>query len=218
VRRRDGARTSGARAVAIGAVVPLLLGALVIPSCGQPPAAAPAAGDVSAFTPVLSVKEMMEHIVDPIADWIFDAAVVDISEKGIIETKPLTEEDWLKVERGALILAESANLLKMPRTMVPAGDKSLNKGPGGPELTPAEIEAKVKKDPAAWNQHADGLRTAALESLAIIKTRDPQELFSAGDKIDKACEACHLEYWYPGDKKAVLENERKTVTYEKPKK
>ncbi len=218
MRRREGAATSGTRAVAIGAVVPLLLGALVMPSCGQPPAAAPAAGDVSAFTPVLSVKEMMEHIVDPIADWIFDAAVVDISEKGIVETKPLTDEDWLKVERGALILAESANLLKMPRTMVPAGDKSLEKGTGGPELTPAEIEAKVKKDPAAWNQHADGLRTAALESLAIIKTRDPEGLFSAGNKIDKACEACHLEYWYPGDKKAVLENERKTVTYEKPKK
>ena len=121
-------------------------------------------------------------------------------------------------ERGALILAESANLLKMPRTMVPADDKSLNKGPGGPELTPAEIEAKVKKDPAAWNQHADGLRTAALESLKIIKTRDPEGLFKAGDKIDKACETCHLEYWYPGDKNAVLENERKTVTYEKPKK
>ena len=68
----------------------------------------------------------MEHIVDPIADWIFDAAVIDVSEKGTVETKPLTDEDWLKVERGALILAESANLLKMPRTMVPAGDKSLN--------------------------------------------------------------------------------------------
>jgi len=218
VQRREGARTSGARAVAVAAVVSLVLGALVIPSCAQPPAAAPSAGDAAVFTPVLSVKEVMEHIVDPIADWIFDAAVVDISEKGTVETKPLTDEDWLKVERGALILAESANLLKMPRTMVPADDKSLNKGPGGPELTPAEIEAKVKKDPAAWNQHADGLRTAALESLEIIKTRDPEGLFKAGDKIDKACETCHLEYWYPGDKKAVLENERKTVTYEKPKK
>jgi hypothetical protein len=45
----------------------------------------------------------MQHIVDPIADWIFDAAVVDISEKGVVETKPLTDEDWLQVERGALI-------------------------------------------------------------------------------------------------------------------
>jgi hypothetical protein len=158
----------------------------------------------------------MEHIVDPIADWIFDAAVVDISEKGVVETKPLTDEDWLKVERGALILAESANLLKMPRAMVPAGDASLKAARGGPELTPAEIEGKVRQDPAMWNRHADALRAAALESLTIIRARDADGLFDVGDKIDKACESCHLEYWYPGDKEVVLENQRKTVTYDKP--
>lgn len=117
--------------------------------CEQP-ALTSAAAEAPSFTPVLSVKELMEHIVDPIADWIFDAAVVDVSEKGTVETLPLTDEDWTRVERGALILAESANLLKMPRTMVPPGDESLKKQPGGPELTPAEIEAKVKKDPALW--------------------------------------------------------------------
>jgi hypothetical protein len=193
-----------------------LLAALLLHSCGQPPPAEPVA-EASSPTPVLSVKEVMEHMVDPIADWIFDAAVIDISEKGVVETKPLTDDDWLKVERGALILAEAANLLKMPRAMVPAGDKSLNDAPGGPELTPAEIEAKVKRDPAARNRHADGLRTAALQSLTIIKSRDPEGLFTVGDKIDKACEGCHLEYWYPGDKKAVLDSQRNTVTYEKPK-
>jgi len=157
----------------------------------------------------------MEHIVDPTADWIFDAAVIDVSDKGTVETLPLTDEDWTRVERGALILAESANLLKMPRTMVPAGDQSLNQAPGGPELTPAEIEAKIKKDPALWGKHADGLKDAALESLKVIKARDAQGLFNVGDKIDKACESCHLEYWYPGDKKAVLEDQKKRVTFDK---
>ena len=207
-----------ARGASIAAVASLSFSAVLLLGCSQPPAVEPAAAEAPSYTPVLSVKELMEHIVDPIADWIFDAAVIDVSEKGTVETKPLTDEDWLKVERGALILAESANLLKMPRTMVPAGDKSLNTAPGGPELTPAEIEAKVKQDPAAWNKHADGLRAAALESLKIIKSRDAEGLFTVGDKIDKACEACHLEYWYPGDKKAVLESQRNTVTYDKPKK
>jgi hypothetical protein len=195
----------------------VLLGAVLLQNCAVPPAEIvnPAASE-DALTPVLSVKELMEHIVDPIADWIFDAAVVDISEKGVVETKPLTDEDWLKVERGALILAESANLLKMPRAMVPAGDASLKAARGGPELTPAEIEGKVRQDPAMWNRHADALRAAALESLTIIRARDADGLFDVGDKIDKACESCHLEYWYPGDKEVVLENQRKTVTYDKP--
>jgi len=193
----------------------LFVSALGCAACTRQPAVAPAAETV--FTPVLSVKELMEHIVDPIADWVFDAAVIEVNDKGIVQTMPLTDEDWLKVERGALILAESANLLKMPRMMAPEGDKRRKESPGGPELTPAEIEAKVKQDPALWNTSADTLRVAALESLALIKTRDVQGLFDAGDKIDKACESCHLEFWYPGDKKAVLESQKKTVTYDKPK-
>jgi hypothetical protein len=207
------------RGSAFPAIVPLLLSASLMASCAAPaPASAPALSDLSDLTPVLSVKELMEHIVDPIADWIFDAAVIEIGDKGVVETKPVTDEDWLKVERGALILAESANLLKMPRAMVPPGDKSLKDSPGGPELTPGEIEAKVKQDRALWNKHADGLRIAALESLKIARARDGEGLFDAGEMIDKACESCHLEYWYPGDKKAVLENERKTVTFDKPQK
>ena len=76
----------------------------------------------------------------------------------------------------------------------------------------------MKQDRALWNKHADGLRIAALESLEITKARDGEGLFDAGEMIDKACESCHLEYWYPGDKKAVLENEQKTVTFDKPQK
>ena len=206
------------RASAFLAPVSFLLSASLTASCAGPAStSAPAASGLDVLTPVLSVKELMEHIVDPTADWIFDAAVIDISENGVVETKPLTDEDWLKVERGALILAESANLLKMPRTMVPAGDKSRNDAAGGPELTPAEIEAKVKQDPAMWNRHADGLRLAALEALKTVKARNADGLFDVGDKLDKACESCHLEYWYPGDKKAVLENQQKTVTYDKSK-
>jgi hypothetical protein len=192
------------------------LGVVQLQGCSPPPPAVPVAAELALLTPVLSVKELMEHVVDPIADWIFDAAVIDISENGVVETKPLTDDDWLKVERGALIPSESANLLKMPRAMVPAGDDSLTHAPGGPELTPAEIEAKVRQDPAKWGQHADGLRLAALDSLKTIKARDAEGLFEVGDRIDKACESCHLEYWYPGDKKAVLESQQNRVTYERP--
>jgi hypothetical protein len=36
-------------------------------------------------------------------------------------------------------------------------------------------------------------------------TKDKQALFQALTEIDKACENCHLEYWYPNDKKAPQE-------------
>jgi len=61
------------------------------------------------LTPLFSVKELMENIIDPQADFIFDAVAVDVSERGISETKPTSDEDWIKVQRAAVILAEGSS-------------------------------------------------------------------------------------------------------------
>ena len=170
--------------------------------------------DEATLTPVLSIRELMTHIIDPTADLIFDAAVVDVSSSGTTTTAPVSDEDWLKVERGILTLAEASNLLKMPRPVAPAGAEEEPADPGKPppELPPAEIQALIDRDRARWNQHADALRTAALASLALVKGRDPEALFKIGSDLDNACEACHLEYWYPGDKPIVERNRNSTVT------
>jgi hypothetical protein len=200
----------------------VFVAALLLAQCMSKPAAnsaaaTPAAPSLdSSLTPTLSVKELMEHVIDPTADWIFDAAVVDISHKGLSETKPLTEEDWLKVERGGYVLAESTNLLKIPRRMAPPDDEGKPHQPGEPELPPEQIQAKIEKDRALWYMHADGLKAAALEAVQVAKARDVEGLFKVGDKVDKACEACHLEYWYPGDREAVLKDQNSKVTYDPP--
>lgn len=193
------------------------LGALTLPSCtqGTPSGAAPGTAE-DVFTPVLSVQELMEDIIDPVADWVFDAAVVDVSAAGISETMPRTDDDWRHVERGLLILAESSNLLQMQRPMVPPGDESLAEPPGGAELTPREIEARIAADRALWNQYAAELRMAAVASLESVRAHDTDALFDVGDRIDRACESCHLEFWYPGDKALVLEQREKQVTYDPP--
>jgi hypothetical protein len=36
--------------------------------------------------------------------------------------------------------------------------------------------------------------------MEIVKQKKVSELWEAGDNLDQACENCHLEYWYPGDK------------------
>jgi hypothetical protein len=173
------------------------------------------------LSPTLTVKELMEHIIDPTADWVFDAAVVDVTAKGVVETKPLSDDDWLKVERGGLMLAESMNLLKMPRRMAPPAAPGQETAPhkgAEPELAPEQIQAKIDQDRMLWNKYADGLRDAALNSVKAARARDAEALFTVGSEIDRACENCHLEYWYPGDRKAVLEDQNKKVTYDPPKK
>jgi hypothetical protein len=123
--------------------------------------------------------------------------------KGVIETAPRNDADWAKVRAGAVGLAEGVSLLKIPRPFAPPGDLNKSEGPNAPELSPDAIKAKVYADKALWNHHIDELRAVALEVLEIVKRKDVPALYDAGGKLDKACENCHLEYWYPGDKKLL---------------
>ena len=199
----------------LGVASSVLLLAISTSQCGKPEPAAEAASVASDLKPIFSVKELMENIIDPQADFIFDAVAVDIGEHGIVETKPTSDDDWLKVQRATVLLAESTNLLKMPRRVAPEGDKNELSGPGQPELAPEQIQAKLDHDRRLWNSHVDQLRDEFVKVLAIVKARDTDKLFQAGSDIDRACEACHLEYWYPGDRAAVL-RDRDSRVYGRP--
>ena len=60
-----------------------------------------------------------------------------------------------------------------------------------------QIEERIKKDPAMWASHVQKLHDVAMESVAAIDKKSPDGLIEAGDHLDKACEDCHLVYWYP---------------------
>lgn len=194
----------------------VLASALAMSGCSAKPDATTQTPAAPVFTPVLSVKELMENIVDPQSDYVFDAVGSDITSTGIVDITPTTDEDWTKIQRGAYVLAEASNLLKMTRKMAPDGVG--NGEAGGPELTPAQIEAKVKENPALWNTHADTLRIEALKVIDIVKARDADKLLAAGSAIDQACEACHLDFWYPGDREAVLKDRSSRAYTVPPKK
>jgi hypothetical protein len=170
------------------------------------------------MTPVVSVKELMSGMIDPIADNIFDAVQSDVTPKGIIDYRPTTDKDWEKVRIGAVTLAEGIFLLKIPRPLTPPGDVNNSTGPNPPELSPTQIKEKIDKDPVLWDAKIQALRNVALEILEVVKKKDADALFDAGGDLDEACEACHLEYWYPGDRPAVEAIKRGRSTFVKPSK
>jgi hypothetical protein len=131
---------------------------------------------------------------------VFNAVGTVISKKGVVETYPRTDEDWDKIRIGAVMLAEGVYLLKVPRPFAPAGDENNSTGPDPEELSPAQITAKVKSDPVLWNAKIEALRNVGLEVIEVVKRRDVDELWDACENLDEACENCHLEYWYPGEK------------------
>jgi cytochrome c556 len=141
----------------------------------------------------------MKYMIDPMADNIFNAVGTTVTRHGTVDVEPKTEEDWDRIRIGAISLAEGAHLLKIRRPFTPPGDENNSTGPDAVELSPAQITAKVERDPVEWNARIEALRNVAVEALDVATRKDINELWDVGENLDKACEACHRSYWYPGE-------------------
>ena len=185
--------------VAAGAV-------FVAVACSSPQTAAPAAAKPVAPAPDYrltgTIKDLMDGVVDPSADYLWDSVATIVTRKGTEERRPRTDEDWKNVRRRAIALAEAPNLLMMEgRKVARPGEKSENPGI---ELGPEDIQQILDGDRATFIQRAHALQDAALKALAAIDRKDVDGLSDAGETIDEACEQCHLKYWYPPDAEARL--------------
>ncbi|MEQ1871676.1 MAG: hypothetical protein ABL961_16795 [Vicinamibacterales bacterium] len=186
-------------------------------ACGTPQTPAPKTGDAEQglpapsaanlyadMKPVVSVKELMYDLLDPLADNLFDAVSSVNTGKASVETVPTTEEDWDKIRIGATAMVEGAYLLRIKRPFAPPGDLNNSTGPEPIELSPAQIQEKVDKDPVLWIAKIEALRNVGLQALDVVKRRDVKALWDVSNDLDEACENCHLEYWYP-NQKALLD-------------
>jgi cytochrome c556 len=195
-------------ALAVAASVPL--GVLSIDqAASQPPAKAvqkPAKApvvqskkpDANGYIAQFSIEEIMEAMVMPAAQALWDSVAVNVTEKGIIETKPQTDEDWEKLRWQAITLIEATNLLIVPgRKAAHPGATSENPGS---ELEPAQIQALIDKQRPSFIAHAHVLHEAAMGALRAIDARNLDGISEAGGTIDEACESCHLQFWYPPQK------------------
>ena len=159
------------------------------------PNTTPLLGDMK---PVVSVKELMEYMIDPASDYVFDSVKTLVQPNGkVIEIVPKTDDDWKKLQVGAVTMLEGIYLLKVQRPFAPAGDVNNSVGPDATELSPEQIVAKVNGDPVEWNARIEALRNVGLEVLEIVKKRNTKELWDASENLDEACESCHRSYWYP---------------------
>lgn len=195
------------------------LAGLTLSACSQPPSssssaapAAPAPASAPAlwgeFKPVVSVKELMRDVIDPLSDNVFNAVSVITTRHGAVETAPKSEDDWQKVRTGAVGLAESIYLLKVPRDFTPPGVENNIAGSDVVELSAAQIRAKVERDTVEWNARIEAVRNASLTVLEIVNKKDANALWEAGEVLDGACEACHRSYWYPGENAAFYQRLR----------
>ena len=176
--------------VAIG-----LFAASLLVACSTPAAENPAAPAGSPFRPVASIREVMNSVIDPSVDEVWNAVGSVVDQGGLTDRAPIKDEEWAEVRRHALIVSEAANLLLMHnRPVAPPGAPSLAPGV---ELTPEEIRVLIDKNPEGWDFYVQQFQDSMTPALAAIEKKDAQALFDAGEKIDETCENCHQTFWYP---------------------
>ena len=169
-----------------------------------------------------TIPDLMDGIIDPAADVLWDSVAYIATPKGVEDRQPRTDDEWKTVRNSAITLIEAANLLSMPGRRVVAAHTPTapvaptaaaaaaapiaaaapaDAPPGLGELSHAEIQQRIDATHNSFTQFARNLQDAGLKALAAIDAKDAQRMMDAGGTIDEACEACHVTYWYPNQKR-----------------
>ena len=128
------------------------------------------------FTPVADVKQIMEMVIDPAAEVVWESVGFVITADGEQEVLPRNDAEWAVVRNSAMILAESGNLLMI-------GDRAKGEGP--------------------WMIMSRALVEAGKATLQAVEAKDVDAVFAVGERLYNACETCHVLYWYDEDGLAI---------------
>jgi len=119
------------------------------------------------FKPVVDTKLLMQAVVDPNADAIWDAVKSIDTKEGSQEIRPKTEEQWTAVRNAAVTVAEAGNLLMLvPRA----------------------------KDGGEWMKRAQDMVNTGEEAIRAAETKNADRLFTVGGDIYESCSNCHRQY------------------------
>lgn len=166
-----------------------------------PPAPAPApAPEASPYRPTATIREIMQSVVAPSAQGLWDSVGTISNAKGTFNLEPKTDEDWAAVRRHAMALVESTNLLVIPGRHIDHPGAQTTKAEDadpGTELGPNQIEQLVQAGWPSWVAMAHLLHDSAMTSLDAIDKKDAAALERTGSDLDGVCESCHTVFWYP---------------------
>ncbi|MBV9824975.1 MAG: hypothetical protein JO001_04750 [Alphaproteobacteria bacterium] len=152
----------------------------------------------------LTVKDLMQSIIDPSADALWNAVQTIADNEGLHEIMPKSQEDWADVRHAAVRLIEGSNLLMIPgREAAPAGDKSEAEGV---ELDPPQITVLIRRNRQSFNGFAKALQDLGVEALRATEAKDPMQIIDIGGRMENVCEGCHQTFWYPIEKHASAGN------------
>lgn len=170
---------------------------LLLGACnGDAPSPAPheSSGSAAAYHPTATFQEIMDSVVDPSADFVWNSVSTMSDESGIHEKQPRTDEEWHEVRRHAIVLAEAANLIAVPGRRVANGSTTVENKDA---LDVTTIQQRLDTRHEELVGFASAMREIAVRLVAAADKKDTVEITDLGGTLDEVCESCHKVFWYP---------------------
>jgi hypothetical protein len=145
-----------------------------------------------------TTQEIMQSMVGPQADALWNAVAISVTEKGVETQAPSSDEEWARIRHAGISVSEAMNLVVMADRKI--GTPGAQAKDPKTELQPEQIETLIHQDRQSWVRMAHDLQDAVAPAIKAIDARDANGLSKAGEALSAACEACHKKYWYPNDK------------------
>jgi len=145
----------------------LLVGAFLV-ACSAPEdteTAATAGGPD--YNTSLDVTEIMNLVLEPASDILWDSGGWILDASGYEELYPTTDEGWAYVRAQAAVIVESGNMLALPGRA---------------------------EDNDAWMIYAKGLSEAGILAMEAAAAHNEDDFFQAGAQLYSVCTACHQAY------------------------
>jgi hypothetical protein len=147
-----------------------------------------------------TIKDIMDSHVDPAGDFLFESVQHIADDKGTRLKAPSTTKEWAEVRHQFVILTQAPEYLFMKGRK--AGRPSDKVQFPDIESSPAEIDALIAANHDDFVKRAKRLEAAAEVGIKAVDAKDVGALEKALLGIDRACESCHLHYYYPKDERA----------------
>ena len=119
------------------------------------------------FKPIVDTKLLMQSVIDPNADLVWDAVKIIDTKEGTQDIRPRTDAEWIAVRNAAVAVAESGNLLMM---------------------------APRAKNGGEWMQLAQEMINTGEAAMRAAEAKNAEKLFTVGGDIYDSCSNCHRKY------------------------
>ena len=81
-----------------------------------------------------------------------------------------------------------------------AGQKIDGEGPGDAPSAKS-VQKALDAKPKVFQGFAQQLVGSMDEIIAGTKSKDAKKVFGVAGRLDQECEGCHMQFWYPDEKR-----------------